>query len=264
MIRMKRIVFFLIILIGLASCATMLSSNPEDVNEKLKAENKIMKKKLSGLERENSKFTEENEDYRKDLASQTARMEKLGQEMEVLTDKYQRDVHQLKRQIEDLEERRAAQELACSQQIQELTRLNGEMEANWQAERTQWNDELAAQREAFHREREVMQSESARREQELARQMEDLKKEIQALKEKLGSAEQQIEQFKKDAAGKEQALLSQQASGSELSLKIEEAAKEIQARDTKIQQLEKDIQDLKAKLSPLESSKPEAVQGATQ
>jgi len=227
MIQTTREIFFVVLLLGLASCAILASSSPEDASEQIRAENKLMKKRITGLERENSVLSQENQEVRRDLAAQKAKVQKLGQEMAAMKFQCEEDIVRLDSHLEELGASMVELDQQCSFQIQELTRSNREMESSWLAERKQWNDELAAQKGAFEKEREATKNERVRRERE---------------------SNQQIDRLKKEVAGRDATIQSLQAAGQEQASRLEASDRELQARSARIQLLEKEIQDLKARL----------------
>lgn len=188
-----------------ASCSTINVGRYADLNEHLKAENSLVKKRLTLIERENSIYKSENIQYKMDLAQQTAKSEKREGELRSLEDKYRKDVALWEGRHRNLLEKNAILEKESSEKLKELTELNRNLEARLSGEIKRLNEETKRREDAWGKERETMKKESAQREFALAKELEELKKsaaekekEISSLKVKKGEILVQMDQVKKE------------------------------------------------------------------
>ncbi|HDP80762.1 MAG TPA: hypothetical protein ENN21_07960, partial [Spirochaetes bacterium] len=156
--------FWIILCFLFLSCATTNGVKSREYNERLKAENSLMKKRLALLERENDVLKTENLQYKKNLQQLEAQVEKLRADLASLTEKYTKDIALHEAGRRNLEEKNAILEKESTEKIQELTRLNRELEKKLGDELKRLNEQMALQAAGFNKEREAFKTESARRE----------------------------------------------------------------------------------------------------
>jgi len=237
----KTFSMLLILAIGTASCAAMNRSNPERIDDWLKADYNQMKKRLILLERENSVLTDEHEQDKKDLTAQTEKVDNLTREVESLRKKYDDDVRQWDSHVKYLNEQHAALEKGSAQKIQDLTQLTKDTELKYANEVRLLNAEIAKQRDTCTQEREAIQNQAAHKESALTQQVEALNKEI---------------------ADRDTMIASLKTSQREQSKRLEDTMKELDARNRSAQLLEEQVNDLKRRLKVLERPAPQESQGA--
>lgn len=235
------IIILFIIVIGIASCPMVNSSKPEKLDDWLKAENNMMKKRLILLERENSVLTDENGQYKADIHSQSEKIEKLTQEIESLRDQYRKDINQLDSQVKGLAEQNTVLQKESAQKIKELLQINKDNELKHADEIKRLNAEMVKQRDLFDQERTAMKNETAQKETACMQNIDELKSQIK----------------NKDAV-----ISSQKASYIEQSQRLEEMSKELQSKNKSVQLLEEQVNDLRRRLKIVEEAGKKESQGA--
>lgn len=213
------------------SCSTTLNLKNAGSNEQLKAENSLAKKRLTLLQRENAVFKDENLQHKKEIEDSRARIEKLNADIESLKNKYQKDISLRDSQYQNLMQKNAIQEKESSRKILELTQLNQKIETDMGNSIKLLHEENSKLKETFNRDRENMRNESTKKEFALLKEMEELKKFI---------------------AARDAEITSIKTAQKELSIKLEDASKELRVKDDAIKKLDGEIKDLKEKIKPAE------------
>jgi len=224
--QIKKFVIITII-VSILSCETVNGSRYQDLNEQLRAENSLMKNRLTLLQRENSILEDENFQKKKEIQQLNSKVEKLTSDLLSFKDKYQKDIALRETQYNNLEKKYSIMEKESLARIQDLTALNKNMETKLTLEIKQLNNTIKNLQDAFSKEREIMRNERMQKELAMSRQIEELKKSID---------------------GKEGEIASQKTSLSELSLKLKEGEKSINEKEKAMLNLENENTYLKEKI----------------
>jgi chromosome segregation ATPase len=185
----------LIFLLLLSSCASVNISSDGNVNEQLKAENRIMKNNLTLAVRENSVLKDENIQYKDNNNKLKTRVRLLESEIESLNKKHQQDIALLAEKYENLSRKNFILEQESSTKIQELTTVNKALEEKLSAEIALLNENMRKQDEKFNKERAAFETAFSSKELQYQKELAQLKKdllnssiEMESLKTKLAES----------------------------------------------------------------------------
>ncbi len=217
---MKKILFFLIAVSVGMSCSTGGNRKCLEINKQLTSENRLLRNKISLLRRENSVFKYENIQYKKDLENRTAEVEKLASEIESIKKKFEGDVSLWKQKYKNLAEKNRILEKESSEKIRELTELNHQLEQGFSEDIKKLTESLRKKDEDFGVEREQLKKISAENEFKRLKEIEDVKNEISVLEKEKAEVKIKIH---------------------ELSLKLENALREVEEKNVIIRELKKEI-----------------------
>jgi len=221
---MKNMVPVLMVLFAFVACATVENKKCLEINDHLKSENRLLQKRLSLLQRENSVYKQENLQYKKNLDTKSAEVEKLESELRSIRERFEKDIALWEKKYENLREKNMILERESSEKIQELTRLNRQLEDKLGGDIRRLAEESQKKDETFGEEREQLKKDFARREFDRLKQIEDLKKSISELQRQNAEMEAKINDF----------ILGQ-----------EEARRELKEKDARIQELEAMVASLR-------------------
>lgn len=213
------------VLLTVGSCGNLVAhSDRGSVDEWLKSEHSLIKKRVTSLERENSVLAKENED-------QAERIEKLQSSIKVLQSeigdwkvKYLRDTETLSAELNKLLDEKTSLENERAEKILELEAIRESDRQRYEAEIEALNDQLAQQRDAFSQERENIRNEC-------------VKKQV--------ALDQRIEGLGRDLASRDGVIESFRASNEDLSRKFESCLREVGEKTLSLQLLQEEIQKLR-------------------
>lgn len=132
--------------------------------DKVTAENVLLKRQVTLLERDNQIYKSENLDYSRKLKEKEAALEKSEANAVAQQDYYNRQLDILKKQYEELAARSAILSNESSNKIRELTELNNATEGRLNVEIKRLNDLVRSREENYNREREELKKDIALRE----------------------------------------------------------------------------------------------------
>lgn len=208
-----------------SSCGNLVAnSEREGVDEWLKSEHSLMKKRITFLERENSVLTKENMDRTEKIKQLQANIALLQSEVGTWKAKYLQEKETLSAELRDLLEQKTSLESESAEKIQELEALQGSDRQRYDAEVETLNEQLHQQREAFELEKNNMQNEAVNKQTALA---------------------QRIEGLGKDLASRDAALESVKKLNEDLSRKFESSLKEIGEKTLSLQLLQEEVRQLR-------------------
>ena len=276
---MRAAVLISMVLVMYVSCATapvLSPASPPD-QDTLMSENILIKKKVQMLEREHAVVTAENRQYKRDLDGMKAKIESLQQEIKGLEEKSRSESELAAVRYRNLEQRSAIAEKEAAGRIQELTRINTELEKKYTAEVTRLVTEMKTRDENWAREKETLKGDIARREFELSGNISRLNETISILEagradleKKLASAQQnnatlsetlrsersgraayeQVTKIKMDALNSANASLVSERDtfknlNTNLASKLFETEQKLSSRDAEISSMRRQIENLK-------------------
>jgi len=227
----NRTIFLIVLLafvVGVPSCATFRVKDQGELTDRLNAEVSLLKKRLTRLEREHKVCSEENLQYKKDLASERQRIENLDQALDALKEKAQLDAEELEGRIEALVGEKEVLQQRCDEKIRELSVHNEDTERKARDEATRLKWEILRQKALFDAERRELSEQKDRIESESTKRAE-------ALNQKIASLTRSLE---------------------ERSNRLEEALDGVEAGEKKIALLEQEIRELQGRLEALKSPQP--------
>ncbi len=216
------------------SCGTFNGSR-DDLKERLRAENSLMKSRLALLQRENSVLKDENIQAKKEIQQLNAKIEKLNSDMLSSRERYEKDAALRENQYNSLETRYYMMEKETSAKIQELTVSNKNMETKFTLEIKQLYNNIKNQQDAFSKEREIIRNDRIQKETAMMKQIEELKNLL---------------------TDKENIIESQKTSLGELSIKLKESEKINSKTEKTLSNLEKENASLKEKLQISATASP--------
>jgi chromosome segregation ATPase len=228
----------LIFLLFLSSCSSVNISPDGNVNEQLKAENRIMKNNLTLVVRENSVLKNENIQYKDNNNKLKARAKLLESEIVSLNKKHEQDIALLTEKYENLSKKNFILEQESSTKIQELTTVNKALEEKLSGEITLLNENMRKQDEKFNKERAAIETAFSSKELQYQKELAQLKKDIltsgmemESLKSKLAESNANLESARTE-------LLKREGINRELEKKIESLT-------TENRQIKEDTPELK-------------------
>jgi len=166
------------VLVLFIACTANVKKDDQPFNNRLSAENSMMKKRLPLIERENDVLNKENLQHKAKIQDLETQMRHLGLELTCLREKYANDMAKAEEQISSLQETIQKIETESDQRIEALNALNKALETKLAREVKTLNEQIEMQRAAFNQEREQIKQENAKRESNLVSQLNDLKKTI--------------------------------------------------------------------------------------
>lgn len=253
---MKKI--FLFIICGLTACATVEGKDYARLNERLNAENRLMKNRLAMLERENSVYRDENLQYKRDLQQLRASIEKLQGDLASLNEHYKKDIALRDGQLQSLTQKNEILAKESSQKIQELTQLGRDIELKLGNEIKRLNEEMARQQGAFNQEREAVKNENARKEFDLGKIIDDQKKLIIAkdtdnasLKTQNSALVLKFDEAVKALARRDADAAAMADKINELGGRLDAAMKDLDAKNSMVLRLQKQTDELNARIQSI-------------
>ncbi len=176
-------------LLSLWSCSAVLSNGEQPVDNRLQAENSMMKKRLPLVERESEVLRKENEQNRAKIQDLEARNWNMTLELASQKEQYLHDMAAAEEEIGKLQEELQKKEKENSEKIDALTAAGKAVEAKRLQElkslqeqidqqKTAFQQELAQNKQASEQERQKIMEENSQRELELSTQLALLKKKL--------------------------------------------------------------------------------------
>ena len=215
-------------LLTVSSCGNLgANSKSASVDEWLKSEHSLIKKRSTFLERENSVLAKENVDHMEEIEQLKAKIALLQSEVGAWKTKYLQETEALTAELRALVEQKASLENESGQRIQELEAIHDSERQRYEAELETLNEQLHRQREAFNLERENMRNETAK---------------------KQAALDQRIEGLGKDLASRDAMIESLRTLNEDLSRKFENSLKEVGEKALSLQLLKEEIQKLRGGL----------------
>lgn len=221
------------------SCRSVIISDDRNLNEQIKAENRIMKQNLTLVIRENRVLKDENIQYKDETGRLKTRVKLLDSEMGSLKKKYDQDIALLNEKYDNLNKKNMILEQESSSKIQELVAVNKAMEEKMGGEIKTLNENIRKQEEKFNKDRAAIETAFSTRELEYQKQLAQLKQEIltaniemESLKSKLAESKAELETANNGLAKKDEMNLSLKKQVESLTAEIEkkkDAAPEIKA-----------------------------------
>ncbi len=164
-------------LLPLLSC-TATSQNGKSSSGQFLAENSMMKKRLSLIERESDVLKKESQQHRTKIQELETENKQLSVELTSLNEKYLSDMADAEEQIDYLQQTITKIEKENSDHIDELLAENKALGEKRSRENLAFQEQIAKQKATFNQERELKMQESARRELNLSTQLNALDKKI--------------------------------------------------------------------------------------
>ncbi len=183
---------FLSAAIYFLSCTSIHLNPDSNVNEQLKAENRIMMKNLNLAMRENSVLKDENIQYRDDNSRLNSRIKFLESDIESLKKKYEQDIALQKEKNDNLNKKIAALQSESAAKIKELTDINKALDDRMTSEIGILNENIRKQEEKFISERAAAESLFLAKETEYQKQIAQMRNDAVALKTELESLRSQL------------------------------------------------------------------------
>ncbi|TAL32187.1 MAG: hypothetical protein EPN93_16355 [Spirochaetes bacterium] len=214
-----------------AGCATMGTADRDALTDGLRSENALMKGRITLLQRENSVLKDETSVRRKEAGEQRSRIERLEADIQALKTQFARDIELRETRTKALEQQNEVLKKESSGKIQELTRLNGEIQKTLESELKRLNEEIAKNSAAWNGERESMKNEGARKELAFSKEIDTLRKESSQKDEEI-------------AAGK--------TARAEQDARIKKLTQDLESGNDAVGRLEKLVAEMKGRLKDME------------
>lgn len=212
-------------LLTVSSCGNLAASSERgSVDEWLKSEHSLMKKRITFLERENSVLAKENTGQTEKIQQLQAKISLLQSEVGDWKAKYLKETENLTAELGDLLEQKTSQENESVERIQELEAIQDSDRQRYEAEIETLNAQLTRQREAFNLEKENMRNEAEKKQTALS---------------------QRIEGLGKDLASRDAVLESFKTLNENLSRKYENSLKEVGEKALSLQLLQEEVRQLR-------------------
>jgi len=221
------------------SCASVSLSSGTSIDEKIQAENRILKKNLTLALRENSVIKDENIGIKDENTHLKSRIKLLESEIESLNKKHAEETNLLNRKYDNLSRKNEILEKESSTKIQQLTQINKSLEEKLSSEITRLTDESRKQEERFNRERLDMETVFAGKEMEY-------RKEIAALKNGLLAAKTELESMRAALDVTDAKLKAAIDDAESVKLKLAEIEKRHKAAENEIAEKNRIIENLKS------------------
>lgn len=239
------------ILMLLLSCATLTPSPDESTEERIHAENRIMKQNLKLALRENSVLKEENIGIKEENSNLKSRVKLLESEIISLGKKHSEDIILLNEKYENLSRKNEILEKESTVKIRQLTEVNKALEEKLSSEIGRLTEENRKREEAFNKERLNMETDFAGKEMEYS-------KKIAGLKNDLLTANTELESLKPALAETEAKLKNTSAEIESLKLKLSETVSKLKNADAEIAAKNRIIENLNSagKSTTIQNNKP--------
>jgi chromosome segregation ATPase len=177
--KILKLTAWLSIATALMSCISAGQTGELDTVGRFRAENSLMKNRITLIERENDIFKQENLQYRFNTQQLQARVEKLDLDLSALREKYDVDLTTRENQIRSLEDRIVALQNGYEERIRSMTELNKAIQEKLGKQVTELSEQVALQKRAFSAEKEKIMQESAKKEFSLSEEIVALTKETE-------------------------------------------------------------------------------------
>lgn len=173
--------------LSLLSCTAVTKQDNRPVNgsrvvnnDQLLAENRMMEKRLSLIERESDVLKREHRQHRIRIQELEAQNKQLGQELDVLKEKYAIDMRIGEEQSNSLQEIIEKIKKETSERMLTLIAEKKVLEEQIVRERTFFNDQIDMVKKAGHEQREKIIQANAHRELNLSAQLDVLREKLEA------------------------------------------------------------------------------------
>lgn len=143
-------------------------------NEQLKAEHALAARRMVMIERSNTVINNENIAYKKRIQETEAHLEKVQADYNAFVQKHNAEIARLTNDYNNLISKIKILEQSSGQKIQELSRLNKELQERTSTEIKKLNDEMKKMSDQFSIEREAIKKASAQTEYILTQKNERL------------------------------------------------------------------------------------------
>jgi chromosome segregation ATPase len=220
---MKRIITLIFVLGTVASCASIPGQSQNQVQDQLKAENRLMKKNSELALRENEVLKTENAQYKLELDQLNETVQQLSEDLATLKVKYDEDMARANDAYENLCDHFTALEQESDGKIQELTESNTALEKRFSDEVSRLNGILEDQKTAVQSERDLMKS---------------------GFESKLKELEEQVSLSKRESAEKDKAIESLEKNNKEAKSRISALEKTVKDQDENLKQSETNYKDM--------------------
>lgn len=212
-------------LLTVNSCGSLAAhSERGSVDEWLKSEHSLIKKRITFLERENSVLAKENTGQAEKIRELQAKIALLQSEVGAWKAKYLQETETLTAELSDLLEQKTSLETESAQRIQELEAIRDGDRQRYEAETEILNQQFNRQREAFNLEKENMRNEAVKKQAALA---------------------QRIEGLDKDLAARDATIESLRTLNEDLSRKFENGLREIGEKSHSLRLLQQEVRQLR-------------------
>lgn len=225
---LKSVIFLCLLL--LVSCRSVIISDERNLNEQIKAENRIMKQNLTLVIRENRVLKDENIQYKDETGRLKTRIKLLESEMGSLKKKYDHDAALLNEKYDNLNKKNMILEQESSSKIQELIAVNKSMEENLGGEIKTLNENIRKQEEKFNKDRAAIETDFSTRELEYQKQLALLKQEILTANVEMESLKSRLAESKADLASANDGLAKKEEMNQDLKKQVESLTAEIEKK----------------------------------
>lgn len=185
-------------LLCLPSCTAVLHNGKQPVEDRLQAENSMMKKRLPLIERESDVLKKENEQHRAKIQDLEAKNRQISLELASRKEEYLRDMAAAGEEIGALQQDLQNIEKEYGEKIDTLTEANKDAEAKRRRElknlheqidqqKAAFQQELARNKQASEQERQKILEENGQRELALSTQLALLKKKLEPKEAEIAS-----------------------------------------------------------------------------
>lgn len=182
----------------LMSCTAVLHNGKQPVDNRLQAENSMMKKRLPLIERESDVLKKENEQHRAKIQDLEAKNRQIALELASQKEQYLRDMAAAQEEIGGLQEELQNSEKEYGKKIDILTEANKDAEATRRRElknlheqiekqKTAFQQEIAKNKQVTEQERQKIIEENGQRELALSTQLALLKKKLEPKETEIAS-----------------------------------------------------------------------------
>lgn len=161
--HMKINTIFIFIILAMPACVAFLGNHAAGPDEKLKAENRLMKNNLDLALRENKVFKEENLQHKAETQRLKKEIESLHNDIGVLNRKYDMDMAAMTEQYDTLSDQYDLLKESTGREIQELTDSNRTLEKRMKNEISRLKAIIADQKTDFEKSRLVLEKEFSTR-----------------------------------------------------------------------------------------------------
>ena len=151
------------VILMMPACATLSVKRAAGPDEKLNAENRLMKNNLDLAMRENKVLKEENLQYKSDTTRFKKEIRSLHDDIDSLNRKYDTDMAGMTEQYNNVSDQYASLEESTGKKIQELTDRNRNLDKKMKGEISRLNAGMADQKATFEKSRLALEADFAAR-----------------------------------------------------------------------------------------------------
>ncbi len=226
-------------------------NNPED---KIRAENRILKQNFSLSERENDILRNENMQYTEENSRLKAQVRALESGKEALEKKYDKDMALWNNKYDEFSRRYIMLEKESSARIKELEELNRKNEERLNGEIASLNQTMQSREKKYNSDIEKLEIRISENEALYKKELSVLNRQLNEYRESLGLLKIGLDKAENEKKEQLEAVLKKEKEISKLNIYIKDLLKQIEDSVSQIDRYQKNIDEIKSENARLKDS----------